>query len=95
MPEPKNQLIPMVVEQTNRGERAYDIFSRLLKDSIIFVGSPIDDGVRLNEDHATRILRIGWQKETSSKVEFFGDSEFFTGIQMHPTVGRIGITIEL
>ena len=45
MPEPQNQLIPMVVEQTNRGERAYDIFSRLLKDSIIFVGSPIDDGL--------------------------------------------------
>src|SRR5712672_1380002 len=39
------QLVPMVVEQTNRGERAYDIFSRLLKDSIIFIGTPIDDGV--------------------------------------------------
>ena len=39
------QLIPMVVEQTARGERAYDIFSRLLKDSIIFVGAPIDDGI--------------------------------------------------
>ena len=39
------QLIPMVVEQTNRGERAYDIFSRLLKDSIIFIGTPIDDDV--------------------------------------------------
>ena len=39
------QLIPMVVEQTNRGERAYDIFSRLLKDSIIFLGTPIDDSV--------------------------------------------------
>ena len=36
-------LIPMVVEQTNRGERAYDIYSRLLKDRIIFLGSPIDD----------------------------------------------------
>jgi ATP-dependent Clp protease protease subunit len=35
----------MVVEQTNRGERAYDIFSRLLKDSIIFIGTPIDDNV--------------------------------------------------
>jgi ATP-dependent Clp protease protease subunit len=45
MHTPQNQLIPMVVEQTNRGERAYDIFSRLLKDSIIFVGSPIDDQV--------------------------------------------------
>ncbi len=36
-------LIPMVIEQTNRGERAYDIYSRLLKDRIIFVGAPIDD----------------------------------------------------
>jgi len=39
------QLIPMVVEQTNRGERAYDIYSRLLKDNIIFIGSPIDDNL--------------------------------------------------
>lgn len=36
-------LVPMVVEQSNRGERAYDIYSRLLKDRIIFIGSPIDD----------------------------------------------------
>ena len=39
------QLVPMVVAQTNRGERAYDIFSRLLKDGIIFIGSPIDDAI--------------------------------------------------
>jgi ATP-dependent Clp protease, protease subunit len=45
MNEPRMQLVPMVVEQTNRGERAYDIFSRLLKDSIIFIGTPIDDTV--------------------------------------------------
>ena len=38
-------LIPMVVEQTNRGERAYDIYSRLLKDNIIFVGTPVDDNI--------------------------------------------------
>ncbi len=38
-------LVPMVVEQTNRGERAYDIYSRLLKDRIVFVGSGIDDMV--------------------------------------------------
>jgi len=38
-------LIPMVVEQTSRGERAYDIYSRLLKDNIVFIGSPIDDDV--------------------------------------------------
>ena len=39
------QLVPMVVEQTNRGERAYDIFSRLLKERIIFVTGPIEDGM--------------------------------------------------
>ena len=38
-------LIPMVVEQTSRGERAYDIFSRLLRDNIMFIGTPIDDNV--------------------------------------------------
>ncbi|HEY4682352.1 MAG TPA: ATP-dependent Clp endopeptidase proteolytic subunit ClpP [Candidatus Acidoferrales bacterium] len=38
-------LIPMVVEQTNRGERAYDIYSRLLRDNIIFIGTPVDDHV--------------------------------------------------
>jgi len=38
-------LVPMVVEQTSRGERAYDIYSRLLKDRIVFIGSPIDDDV--------------------------------------------------
>ena len=38
-------LVPMVVEQTSRGERAYDIYSRLLKENIIFLGTPIEDGV--------------------------------------------------
>jgi len=41
----KMNLVPMVVEQTARGERAYDIFSRLLKERIIFIGTPIDDDV--------------------------------------------------
>lgn len=40
-----NNLVPMVVEQTSRGERAYDIFSRLLKERIVFIGTPIDDTV--------------------------------------------------
>ena len=38
-------LVPMVIEQTGRGERAYDIYSRLLRDNIIFIGTPIDDTV--------------------------------------------------
>ena len=45
MSDLRNQLIPMVVEQTNRGERAYDIYSRLLKDAIIFIGMPIEDEI--------------------------------------------------
>src|SRR5579872_2484280 len=40
-----NYLVPMVVESTNRGERAFDIYSRLLKDRIVFIGTPIDDQV--------------------------------------------------
>ena len=40
-----NQLVPMVVEQTGRFERAYDIYSRLLKERIVFLGTPIDDTV--------------------------------------------------
>jgi len=48
MPDPVTTalgLVPMVVEQTSRGERAYDIFSRLLKDRIVFVAGPIEDGM--------------------------------------------------
>ena len=45
MIEPHAGLVPMVVEQTSRGERAYDIYSRLLRDNIIFLGFPIDDNV--------------------------------------------------
>jgi ATP-dependent Clp protease, protease subunit len=44
-PTPQNMLVPMVVEQTSRGERAFDIYSRLLKENIIFLGTPIDDQV--------------------------------------------------
>src|SRR5213592_2905936 len=41
----RNYLVPTVVEQTNRGERAFDIYSRLLKERIVFIGTPIDDTV--------------------------------------------------
>lgn len=44
-PPPTNFLVPMVVEQTARGERSFDIYSRLLKEHIIFLGTPIDDNV--------------------------------------------------
>src|SRR5258705_7899803 len=43
--DPRNMLVPMVVESTNRGERSYDIYSLLLKERIVFLGTPIDDHV--------------------------------------------------
>ena len=43
--DPVNYTIPIVIEQTSRGERSFDIYSRLLKERIIFLGTPIDDGV--------------------------------------------------
>lgn len=45
MIDPQNYLVPTVIEQTNRGERGYDLYSKLLKENIIFVGTPIDDTV--------------------------------------------------
>ena len=45
MTHAQSYLVPTVVEQTNRGERAYDLYSRLLKDNIIFLGTPIDDTI--------------------------------------------------
>ncbi len=45
MNEMKNYLVPVVIEQTNRGERSFDIYSRLLKERIVFLGTPIDDAV--------------------------------------------------
>src|SRR3712207_3903547 len=42
---PTNYLVPMVIEQTNRGERSFDIYSRLLKERIIFLGTPINDEI--------------------------------------------------
>ena len=45
IPEYMNTLVPMVVEQTNKGERAYDIYSRLLKERIIFLVGPINDNL--------------------------------------------------
>ena len=45
MTAPRNQVIPMVIEQTSRGERAFDIYSRLLNERIIFLGTPVDDQI--------------------------------------------------
>jgi len=65
--EKSQMLVPMVVEQTGRGERGYDIFSRLLKERIVFIGTPIDDNVAnliiaqmlyLQSDDATKDINL-------------------------------------
>ncbi len=54
-------MIPMVVESTNRGERAYDIYSLLLKERIIFLGTPIDDHIS-SFDRTCRRSASGWRQ---------------------------------
>ena len=58
-------LVPMVVEQTNRGERAYDIFSRLLKERVIFITGPIEDGMAMLVSRSYCFLRLKIRKRKS------------------------------
>ena len=64
--DPINQLIPMVVEQTGRFERAYDIYSRLLKERILFLGTPIDDTVA-----SVIIAQLLFLEAESSEKDFY------------------------
>ena len=73
LPDPRAQLVPMVVEQTNRGERAYDIFSRLLKDSIIFIGTPGRNGHWPRAGQNTAEIRIGTAGLTGGTDEWARD----------------------
>ena len=65
-------LVPMVVEQTNRGERAYDIFSRLLKERIIFISGPVEDAMATFERH----VDVDWK---GSVTEGKGEAKAGTG----------------
>ena len=69
-------LIPMVVEQTGRGERSYDIYSRLLKDRIVFIGTPIDDHIAKSGHRAAAFLANGRRQEGHQ--------------HLHQLAGRIG-----
>src|SRR5437899_8008441 len=64
-------LIPMVVEQTSRGERAYDIYSRLLKEHIIFIGTPIDDHVA---NLATALMLFLQAEDPESDIQLYINS---------------------
>jgi ATP-dependent Clp protease protease subunit len=59
-----NYLIPMVVEQTNRGERSYDIYSRLLKERIIFISGPVEDGMA-----SSVVAQLLWLEADNPKKE--------------------------
>lgn len=61
-------LVPIVVEQTGRGERSYDIYSRLLKDRIIFIGTPIDDTVANLVIAQLLFLQMEDAKKTSTSM---------------------------
>ena len=63
-------LIPMVIEQTNRGERSFDIYSRLLKDRIVFLGGEIDDDVA--NLVVAQLLFLEMEKQTDSSREISG-----------------------
>ena len=75
-------LVPIVVEQTSRGERSYDIYSRLLKDRIVFIGNPIDDDIS-NLVIAQLLFLEAEMKEMASRAgieyekirELYGDEE--------------------
>src|SRR3974390_3010062 len=75
----QNQLVPMVVEQTNRGERAYDIYSRLLKERIIFITGPIEDGLATLVVAQLLFLEAeNPKKEISMYITCPGGSQFTT-----------------
>ena len=70
----QSNLVPMVVETTNRGERAYDIYSRLLKDRIIILGTPINDAVASNI-----VAQLLFLESQDPEIESGGYSEDFVG----------------
>ena len=67
-----NTLVPMVVEQTSRGERAYDIFSRLLKERIVFVNGPVHDG--MSTLVIAQLLHLGGRRNPSKEISMYINS---------------------
>ena len=70
-------LIPMVIEQSGRGERAYDIYSRLLKENIIFLGTPIDDSVA-DSVVAQLLFWAFCSKQTHKNIKFTQINRIFS-----------------
>lgn len=79
-------LIPMVVEQSSRGERAYDIYSRLLKDRILFIGTPIDDDVA---NLVIAQLLFLWKEDPDRDIDVYINSpggSVIAGLAIYDTI---------
>ena len=81
-----NYLVPTVVEQTNRGERAYDLYSRLLKEHIIFLGTPIDDTIaNLVVAQLLHLESVDPDKDISIYINSPGGS-IYSGLAIYDTM---------
>ena len=81
-----NTLVPMVVEQTNRGERAYDIYSRLLKERIVFVTGPIEDMVASLIMAQAAVSRGGEPEERDLDVHQLAGGIVTSGMAIYDTM---------
>jgi ATP-dependent Clp protease protease subunit len=92
--QPMSGLVPKVVEQTTRGERAYDIFSRLLKERIVFVGTPINDQIA----NLTVAQLLYLESEGSEKpIQMYVNSPggvIYSGLGVYDTMQYVGAPIE-
>ena len=92
--QPTAGLVPKVVEQTTRGERAYDIFSRLLKERIIFVGTPINDQIaNLTVAQLLYLESEGSQKPIQMYINSPG-GVIYSGLGVYDTMQYVGAPIE-
>src|SRR5260370_42390180 len=100
--EPKGVYVPNVVESTPRGERGWDIFSRLLKERIIFIGTPIDDTVAnitvaqllyLQSEDATKDINL--YVNSPGGVIYFGQSIYDTRQWVMPDVSPVGVSLAM
>ena len=80
-------LIPFVVEQTGRGERSYDIYSRLLKDRIVFIGTPIDDNVANVMTAIDLLSLMGDENRHANENEANGNKDWPFQRSQHPPKG--------
>ncbi|MDZ7807332.1 MAG: ATP-dependent Clp protease proteolytic subunit [Gracilimonas sp.] len=85
----QNNLVPMVVETTSRGERAYDIYSRLLKDRIVILGTPVNDAVASSITAQLLFLEVKILKKTFSFISTVRVVWYSAGLAIYDTMQHI------